>query len=246
MANEKLKTITLDTTSMDTGGGLEHLLDGEADGSLRSNVSPQEDSNYSLGTGSVALGAFSRASGRYALAVGGTASGNYSHSLGGTASGDYSNTLGSGEASGECSFASGLSAKATGNYSFAQGQYIEANGETSFAEGGGPSVNLASKANGDFSHVQNHATIANGYAQTVIGKYNVAQGTNSPSVQPTDHAFIIGNGANAGGAAARSNAMYVTWGGDMWLAGGIILKSPNGTEYKLGVDNNGQLTITAV
>lgn len=54
-------------------------------------------------------------------------------------------------------------------------------------------------------------------------------------------AFAVGNGAyNANGNITRSNAFEVT------NDGGVVLKSPNGTKYKITVDNNGNLTTTAV
>lgn len=54
-------------------------------------------------------------------------------------------------------------------------------------------------------------------------------------------AFAVGNGVGVyDGTGDRSNAMEVT------KDGGIILKSPNGTKYKITVANNGTLTTTAV
>lgn len=52
----------------------------------------------------------------------------------------------------------------------------------------------------------------------------------------TNTAFAVGNGTAYN---ARSNALEVT------KDGGIILKSPNGTRYKITVDDNGNLTTTA-
>ena len=54
-------------------------------------------------------------------------------------------------------------------------------------------------------------------------------------------AFAVGNGVfNSNGDITRSNAFEVT------KDGGIILKSPGGTRYKITVDNSGNLTTTAV
>lgn len=50
-------------------------------------------------------------------------------------------------------------------------------------------------------------------------------------------AFAVGNGT---AVTARSNAMEVT------KDGGIVLKSPNGTRYKITVDNSGNISATAV
>ena len=57
----------------------------------------------------------------------------------------------------------------------------------------------------------------------------------------SDTAFAVGNGVfNSNGNITRSNALEVT------KDGGLILKSPNGTKYKIAVDNSGNLTTTAV
>lgn len=65
----------------------------------------------------------------------------------------------------------------------------------------------------------NSLTSANGMSQTVIGKYNVKQG-NADTTQPTDYAFIIGNGSSNN---ARSNAFAVRWDGAIVLANGTVL-----------------------
>lgn len=91
---------------------LEHLLDGEADGSLRSNMSTPEGSGYTLGEGAVALGGSTEASGEGAFA-----------------SGYYA------EASGFTSFATGLRTEATGEFAFAEGRDAKATGYVSHAQG---------------------------------------------------------------------------------------------------------------
>ena len=54
-------------------------------------------------------------------------------------------------------------------------------------------------------------------------------------------AFAVGNGVfNANGNITRSNALEVT------RDGGLVLKSPNGTKFKITVDNSGNLTTTAI
>ena len=56
-----------------------------------------------------------------------------------------------------------------------------------------------------------------------------------------DTAFAVGNGVfNSNGNITRSNALEVK------TDGSIVLKSPNGTKYKIAVDNSGNLTTTAV
>lgn len=57
----------------------------------------------------------------------------------------------------------------------------------------------------------------------------------------SDTAFAVGNGVfNSNGNITRSNALEVT------KDGGLVIKSPNGTKYKITVDNSGNLTTTAV
>lgn len=54
-------------------------------------------------------------------------------------------------------------------------------------------------------------------------------------------AFAVGNGVfNSNGNITRSNALEVT------KDGGLILKSPNGTRYKITVDDSGNIITTAV
>lgn len=54
-------------------------------------------------------------------------------------------------------------------------------------------------------------------------------------------AFAVGNGVfNSNGNITRSNALEVT------KDGGLILKSANGSKFKITVDNSGNLTTTAV
>ena len=57
----------------------------------------------------------------------------------------------------------------------------------------------------------------------------------------SDTAFAVGNGVfNANGNITRSNALEVK------TDGSIVLKSPNGTKYKITVDDSGNITTTAV
>ena len=57
----------------------------------------------------------------------------------------------------------------------------------------------------------------------------------------SDTAFAVGNGVfNSNGNITRSNALEVR------KDGSIVLKSPNGTRYKISVDDRGNLTTAAV
>ena len=93
----------------------------------------------------------------------------------------------------------------------AEGNCTSARGIDSHAEGYG------TLAGGQYSHSQNLDTIAQGKCQTVIGKYNVAQGT-SYLTNSSDYAFIIGNGTSD---TARSNALTVDWSGNLAAAGTV-------------------------
>ena len=76
--------------------------------------------------------------------------------------------------------------------------------------------------------------------QYVIGKYNKEDETHESNL------FIIGNGTNLDN---RSNALTVDNAGNLKILGSlytssIVLSSPNGTQFKLTVDDNGILTTT--
>ena len=75
--------------------------------------------------------------------------------------------------------------------------------------------------------------------QFAIGKYNLSS---------ENTAFVIGNGDNS---SNRSNALTVDWNGDLKAAGSVettsvILSSPNGTKFKVTVDDDGILTSTEI
>ena len=146
------------------------------------------------------------------------ASGNSSHAEGydTTASGNSSHAEGwLTEASGGSSHAEGYDTVASGDYSHAEGQEVFSIGKRSHAEG------LGTHARGENQHVQ--------------GRFNLVS---------TKFAHIVGNGTSD---VARSNAHTLDWDGNAWFAGavegtGIILTSPNGTRFKITVDDSGNLT----
>ena len=157
----------------------------------------------------------------------GSAIGNYSVAEGkcSTASGSNSHAEGYAEASGNSSHAEGYApygniiASGTGSHAegmvLTAGNSIIASGGGSHAEGIAYGADLT--ASGQGSHAQNYNTIAQGQYQTVIGKFNTAQGTPT-SLVVTDRAFIIGNGTDENN---RSNAFSVDWTGKVRSAGGI-------------------------
>lgn len=144
--------------------------------------------------------------GNYSVAEGFNtiASGYASHAEGGsTFAGLYAHAEGSHSlASGYCSHTEGEATEAPNICSHAEGDHTFA-GPYAHAEGS------YSSASGYYSHVQNLSTVAYGQAQTVIGKYNVPQGAFN-GYEPTDHAFIIGNGTSD---SERSNALAIDWRG---------------------------------
>lgn len=96
---------------------------------------------------------------------------------------------------------------------------------------------LGNKVVGHHTHSEGYGTIASTDAQHVQGKYNYVDIEGK-------YAHIVGNGKSE---HTRSNAHTVDWNGNGWFAGGleaqyVVLTSPNGTRYKLVVNNDGQLS----
>lgn len=133
-----------DLSNLGSGGGASNLLNGSAEGSLRSIKSSSDTSNYTIGENAVALGFSSQASGKSAHAGGFdvTASGHYSH-------------------------AEGHSTTASGSSSHAEGKGTTASGGSSHAEGS------STTASGGYSHAEGQNTIASSIAQHVQGRYNI-------------------------------------------------------------------------
>lgn len=110
------------------GGSLEHILDGTADGSVRTSNSAPEDANYKLGTDAFAEGKETKAKGNFSHAEGfnTTAFAAYSHAEGREtiASGSVSHAEGTGTvASGIRSHAGGYGTIAKGDNQTAIGKY---------------------------------------------------------------------------------------------------------------------------
>lgn len=182
---------------------------------------------YTLGIrGSGQIGLMSTAAGYETVASGASsfaegngtiASGRASHAEGAkvtvnsvlystTAEGDYSHAEGLGTlAIGEAAHSEGELATSSGRCSHAEGRETTASGFASHAEGNKTS------ATGDGSHAQNIGTIASGHSQTVIGRYNV---------DDQAAALVIGNGITD---SSRSNALTVSWMGDVNAAGSVAI-----------------------
>ena len=105
--------------------------------------------------------------------------------------------------SGNYAHAEGTGNTASGNNAHAEGFVTTASGAHSHAEG------LGAKATANITHAEGYNTIAGTIYQHVQGKYNNNKSTS---------AFEIGNGTSS---SNRSNALEVTWDGDLTAAGEI-------------------------
>lgn len=105
--------------------------------------------------------------------------------------------------------AEGMGTKATATAAHSEGSNTTASGSYSHAEG------YQTTASGYGAHASGYGTTAQAFGQTAVGRYNVAQGTSNTMVS-TDNAFIIGNGSSL---SSRSNALAVTYQGNMTIAG---------------------------
>ena len=159
------------------------------------------ESTTASGNNSHAEGELTTSSGRnsHAEGSGTTASGNQSHAEG------HSTT-----ASGSNSHAEGSSATASGYCSHAEGYYTTASMDYAHAEG------RSTTASGHSSHAEGYHTIANHRTQHVEGAYNIADPSTADANTRGTYVHIVGNGT---ADDARSNALTLTWGGDLWHSG---------------------------
>ena len=178
------------------------------------------------------------ASGEYSLAMGTgtTAIGYCSHAEGEGTKTNNSNSHAEGyktitngnhsHAEGFCcqtlavaSHAEGSDTRAIGSYSHAEGYQTSTKGNSSHAEG------YKTIANANYSHAEGYCTTAECRNQTVIGMYNVPQGSSSTSPPvSTDAVFIIGNG----NSTTLSNAFRFTYAGQLYAKGAY---SSTGADY---------------
>ena len=184
---------------------------------------------HTPGINSVAIGSQTTASGYSSFAEGDTtvASGDGSHAEGletissneashaeganTTASGNASHAEGLGTtSSGNNSHAEGRATTSSGNNSHAEGYLTIASGSASHAEG------WSATASGSRSHAEGWGTIANHKAQHVEGECNIADPSTAAATDRGTYVHIVGNGTSD---TARSNALTLTWGGDLWHSG---------------------------
>ena len=185
--------------------------------------------DHTPGTNSVAVGDQTTASGDNSFAEGRLtiASGYSSHAecRDTTASGSQSHAEGwKTTASGDQSHAEGYSTTASEHSSHAEGYYTTASGARSHAEGN------QTTASGYSSHAEGNSTIASGHqshaegywtkathkAQHVEGEYNIVDTSTAAATDRGTYVHIVGNGTSD---TARSNALTLTWDGDLWHSG---------------------------
>ena len=104
-----------------------------------------------------------------------------------------------------------------------QQMYSTGNGNAMFGRN-----HIARKNRGFFAGTGHDSTNARSEGAAAVGEW---------SSMDSNTMFAVGNGTSA---TNRSNAFEVT------ADGGIILKSPNGTRYKITVANDGTVTSTVV
>lgn len=169
--------------------GLKHLKDGEAEGSLRGNLSREEGvdqygNEYKLGRGAIAIGEGTQASGQASHAEGmnTVAEGLAAHAEG---YGTTASTKEVGNSPG--SHAEGVSTKALNLATHAEGQSTTASGANSHSEGVGTTASGANShaegqgttASGDQSHAEGSGTTASGACSHAEGAGSVASGAYS-------------------------------------------------------------------
>ena len=131
---------------------------------------------------------------------------------------------------------------ASGGKAISLGQACHAGGNQCIAFGNS-SLSLAnnSVALGHTHIVDKQFCFAAGQGHDFTNGSNGSGAVGIASEITSDTAFAVGNGVfNSNGNITRSNALEVT------KDGGLIIKSPNGTKYKITVDNSGNLSVTAV
>ena len=174
--------------------------------------------DHTPGTNSVAVGNQTTASGDYSFAEGNAtvASGGRSHAEGGytTASNTYAHAEGGHTiASGKSAHAEGYYCEATGESSHAEGGYNKASGVRSHAEGS------STRALGKCAHAEGYHCRATHHAQHVEGEYNILDTSTATADTRGTYVHIVGNGT---ADDARSNALTLTWGGDLWHSGKLL------------------------
>ena len=131
---------------------------------------------------------------------------------------------------------------ASGGKAISLGQSCHAGGNQCIAFGNGSlSLGNNSVAFGHTHLVNKQFCFAAGQGHDFTNGSNGAGAVGIASEISSDTAFAVGNGVfNANGNITRSNALEVK------KDGSIVLKSPNGTKFKIAVDDSGNITTTQV
>ena len=131
---------------------------------------------------------------------------------------------------------------AGGGKAISLGQSCYASGNQCIAFGNS-SLSLAnnSVAFGHTHLVNKQFCFAAGQGHDFTNASNGSAAVGIASLMDSNTLFAVGNGVfNGNGNITRSNALEVT------KDSGIVLKSPNGTRYKITVDNSGNISTTAI
>lgn len=209
---------------------------------------------HTPGTNSVAVGNQTTASGNYSFAEGNStiASGESSHAEGNatTASAKYAHAEGDQtNATTDACHAEGFKTTSSGHYSHAEGENTQALAYVSHAEGSGTKTSGAyshaegrlSEARGPNSHSQGFGSIASHKSQHVEGEYNIIDTSTATADTRGTYVHIVGNGTSD---TARSNALTLTWGGDLWHAGrlshGNLVSAQGSYSYAGGSQTSAQ------
>lgn len=185
-----------------------------------------------------------------------------------TSAGRYAFTAGiDNNAEGDGSFAGGMRNAASEGAATTFGKQSNATGDGAFAVGENARANKRRAANFGYNTLSiaeaaftaNDSNTTESYAGATFGKGNinrsarcfVAGSYNDPiltepdiedSETPDKPLFIIGNGTDG---RNRKNAAVLYANGDFNLEA-IVLKSPNGSKYRISVDDSGTLTTTLI
>ena len=185
--------------------GLKHLKDGEAEGSLRGNLSREEGvdqygNEYKLGRGAIAIGEGTQASGQASHAEGyqcvteKSAMASHAEGMNTVAEGlaahaeGYGTTASTKEVGNSPgAHAEGVSTKALNLATHAEGQSTTASGANSHSEGVGTTASGANShaegqgttASGDQSHAEGSGTTSSGACSHAEGAGSVASGESS-------------------------------------------------------------------
>lgn len=141
-----------------------------------------------------------------------------------TGTGYFSLNRKTGHTPGTNSVAVGTQTTASGHSSHAEGAYTTASGSCSHAEGFSTTASRScshaeganTTASGNHSHTEGYYTKATHKAQHVEGEYNIADTSTAKADARGTYVHIVGNGT---ADDKRSNALTLTWGGDLWHSG---------------------------